>query len=65
MQRFHSIIREARASLILAFPLMIGQVGQMLIGVAESRARFDLAAKLRATIDPEDPKIDQMWGRLN
>ncbi len=38
---------------------------RMLIEVAEARARFDIAAKVRAAIDPADPKIDQMWGRLN
>jgi len=31
-----SILREARASVILALPLMIGQVSQMLIGVADT-----------------------------
>ena len=36
MQSFQSILREARASVILALPLMIGQVSQMLIGVADT-----------------------------
>ncbi len=38
---------------------------RMLIDIAEARARFDIAAKLRATIDPDDPEINALWGRLN
>lgn len=38
---------------------------RMLIEVAEARARFDIAAQVRAAIDPTDPKIAQMWARLN
>lgn len=38
---------------------------RMLVEIAEARARFDIAAKVRAAIDPADPMIDQMWGRLN
>lgn len=38
---------------------------QMLIGLAEGRGRFDLAARLRTEVDPSDPTIDALWGRLN
>lgn len=38
---------------------------QMLIGMAEGRGRFDLAARLRTSIDPTDPTIDRLWARLN
>ena len=38
---------------------------RMLIEIAEARARFDIAARLRASIDPDDPEIDALWGRLN
>ena len=31
-----SLVREARATIILALPLVIGQVSQMLIGVADT-----------------------------
>lgn len=37
----------------------------MLIEIAEARARFDLAATLREDIDPTDPEIEALWGRLN
>lgn len=36
MQSSHSVLGEARASLILALPLMIGQVCQMLISVSDT-----------------------------
>ena len=36
MNSYQSLTREARASLILAFPLMVGQVSQMLIGVSDT-----------------------------
>lgn len=38
---------------------------QMLIGLAEGRGRFDLAARLRTALDPTDPAIDRLWSRLN
>lgn len=38
---------------------------QLLIGLAESRGRFDLAARLRTEVDPTDPVIDGLWARLN
>ena len=38
---------------------------RLLINIAEARGRFDLAAKLRQDIDPEDPQIDSLWARLN
>ncbi len=38
---------------------------QMLIGMAEGRGRFDLAARLRTSLDPTDPTIDRLWARLN
>lgn len=38
---------------------------RLMIGLAEGRGRFDLAARLRASVDPEDPAIDRLWGRLN
>lgn len=38
---------------------------QLLIGLAEGRGRFDLAAQLRTSIDPSDPTIDRLWARLN
>ncbi len=38
---------------------------QMLIEIAEARARFDLAARLKEQADPNDPDINALWGRLN
>ncbi len=38
---------------------------RLLINIAEARGRFDLAAKLRHDIDPDDPQIDSLWARLN
>jgi hypothetical protein len=37
----------------------------MLIGLAEARGRFDLAADLRTEVDPTDPAINRLWARLN
>ena len=37
----------------------------MLIELAEARARFDIAARLREAVDPDDVRIDELWGRLN
>ena len=36
-----------------------------LIEIAETRTRFDIAARLRESIDPDDPEIKALWGRLN
>ena len=36
-----------------------------LVQLAEARGRFDVAALLRAKIDPGDPKIGPLWARLN
>jgi len=36
MHSFDNLAREARATVILSLPLVIGQVGQMLIGVADT-----------------------------
>lgn len=36
-----------------------------LVQLAEARGRFDIAALLRAKIDPGDPKIGPLWARLN
>ncbi len=33
--------------------------------VAEGRGRFDTAAALREQVNPDDPEIDRLWGRLN
>lgn len=38
---------------------------QILIGIAEGRGRFDLAARLRTELDPDDPAIDGLWAQLN
>lgn len=38
---------------------------QLVLGVAEARRRFDIAARLREQLDPDDPKIDQLWAQLN
>lgn len=38
---------------------------QMLIGLAQTRGRFDLAANLRTEVDPTDPTINRLWARLN
>lgn len=38
---------------------------QLLVGLAEGRGRFDLAARLRTELDPRDPTIDRLWARLN
>lgn len=37
----------------------------LLVNIAEARGRFDLAAKLRNDINPEDPQIKSLWARLN
>lgn len=37
----------------------------MLTEIAEARSRFDIAARLRETLDPTDPEIDALWGKLN
>lgn len=38
---------------------------KLVIGVAEASGRFDIAAKLRERIDPDDPQIGQLWAKLN
>lgn len=38
---------------------------RLLINITEARGRFDLAAKLRHDLNPNDPQIDQLWARLN
>ncbi len=37
----------------------------LVIGIAEARGRFDIAASLREQMDPEDPQISELWARLN
>lgn len=38
---------------------------EMLIALAEGRGRFDVAARVRESVDPDDPEIGQLWARLN
>jgi len=38
---------------------------KLVLGIAEARGRFDIAAALREQIDPDDPRIDELWARLN
>jgi regulator of sirC expression with transglutaminase-like and TPR domain len=38
---------------------------RLLIDIAEARGRFDLAAKIREEIDPNDPNIKILWAKLN
>lgn len=38
---------------------------QMMIRLAEGRGRFDVAARLRESVNPDDPEIAQLWARLN
>lgn len=38
---------------------------QLVVGLAESRARWDVAANLREQIDPDDPVIAALRARLN
>ncbi|MFT7475431.1 MAG: regulator of sirC expression with transglutaminase-like and TPR domain [Verrucomicrobiales bacterium] len=38
---------------------------RLLIDIAEARGRFDLAARLREEIDPNDPNIETLWAKLN
>lgn len=33
--------------------------------IAEARGRFDIAARMRQAVDPDDPNVDALWGRLN
>lgn len=38
---------------------------KLVLGIAESRGRFDVAASIREELNPEDPQIDDLWARLN
>jgi regulator of sirC expression with transglutaminase-like and TPR domain len=38
---------------------------RLLIDISEARGRFDLAARLRSQLDPDDPNIEALWARLN
>ena len=33
--------------------------------IAEARSRFDIAARVRQSINPDDPAIKQLWAKLN
>ncbi len=38
---------------------------RLVIGIAEARGRWDVAARLREELDPDDPVADGLWARLN
>ena len=38
---------------------------RLVIGMAEARGRWDVAARLREELDPDDPTADGLWARLN
>lgn len=38
---------------------------QALAELAAARGRFDIAARMRHAVDPDDPTVDALWGRLN
>lgn len=38
---------------------------KLVLGVAQARGRFDIAATIRESVDPDDPEIEDLWARLN
>ena len=38
---------------------------RLVIGMAEARGRWDVAARLREELDPDDPMTDGLWARMN
>ncbi len=38
---------------------------RLVIGMAEARGRWDVAARLREELDPDDPAAGDLWARMN
>lgn len=38
---------------------------RLLVEIAETRGRFDIAARIREELNPDDPLIPSLWARLN
>lgn len=38
---------------------------KLVLGIAEARGRFDIAAAVREELNPDDPQIPNLWARLN